>query len=217
MWCASPTAASTRCAGGSRTRRSVIEAARSTRSIGSASSCLTGYERLDERGHDRVLLGLRHGDPHDELLGRLVGQGVGPRRLPDRRSQGGHACSSTRPSSAASADEVEEIRSLGDTLERWRTEILNHHRTGASNGPTEGLKLVREEGQACRTWLHLLRALPAPGAPSCRWCHLAQASITAEDPNPLSPLQRVGPVIAKDPGPRRQPCLRPVRHHGYPS
>ena len=24
------------------------------------------------------------------------------------------------------ADEVEEIRSLGDTLSRWRTEILNH-------------------------------------------------------------------------------------------
>jgi hypothetical protein len=31
--------------------------------------------------------------------------------------------------------EVEVIRSLGDTLERWRSEILNHHRTGASNGP----------------------------------------------------------------------------------
>ena len=30
---------------------------------------LAGYERLDERGHDRVLLGFRHGDPHDELLG----------------------------------------------------------------------------------------------------------------------------------------------------
>ena len=38
-------------------------------------------------------------------------------------------------------DEVEEIRSLGATLERWRTEILNHHRTCASNGPTEGLNL----------------------------------------------------------------------------
>ena len=38
-------------------------------------------------------------------------------------------------------DEVDEIRSLGATLERWRTEILNHHRTGVSNGPTEGLNL----------------------------------------------------------------------------
>ena len=39
------------------------------------------------------------------------------------------------------SDDVAEIRSLGDTLERWQQEILNHHRTGASNGPTEGLNL----------------------------------------------------------------------------
>jgi hypothetical protein len=30
---------------------------------------LSGHERLDERGHDRMLLGLRAGDPHDEVLG----------------------------------------------------------------------------------------------------------------------------------------------------
>jgi transposase len=30
---------------------------------------LTGTERLDERGNNRVLLGLRIGDPHDEVLG----------------------------------------------------------------------------------------------------------------------------------------------------
>ena len=30
---------------------------------------LTGTERLDKRGNDRVLLGLRIGDPHDEVLG----------------------------------------------------------------------------------------------------------------------------------------------------
>ena len=39
-------------------------------------------------------------------------------------------------------DDVPEIQSLGRTLQRWRTEILNHHTTGASNGPTEGLNLV---------------------------------------------------------------------------
>ena len=39
------------------------------------------------------------------------------------------------------ADEVPEIRSLGNTLKAWRPEILNHHRTGPSNGPTEGLNL----------------------------------------------------------------------------
>ena len=40
------------------------------------------------------------------------------------------------------ADWVGEIRSLGRTLTRWRSEILNHHHTGASNGPTEGLNLL---------------------------------------------------------------------------
>ena len=38
--------------------------------------------------------------------------------------------------------QVPEIHSLGRTLARWRTEILNHHATGASNGPTEGLNLL---------------------------------------------------------------------------
>ena len=31
---------------------------------------------------------------------------------------------------------------LGRTLARWRSEILNRHLTGASNGPTEGLNLL---------------------------------------------------------------------------
>ena len=30
---------------------------------------LTGTERLDDRGNNRVLLGLPIGDPHDEVLG----------------------------------------------------------------------------------------------------------------------------------------------------
>jgi len=30
---------------------------------------LAGEERLDERGRDRMLLGLRIGDPHDDVLG----------------------------------------------------------------------------------------------------------------------------------------------------
>ncbi len=36
-------------------------------------------------------------------------------------------------------DEVPEVVSLGNTLARWRAEILAHHDTSASNGPTEGL------------------------------------------------------------------------------
>ena len=56
------------------------------------------------------------------------------------------------------ADEVDEIRSLGRTLTSWRTEILAHHDTGASNGPTEGLNLcvkrVKRAGHGFRRFDH---------------------------------------------------------------
>ncbi|WP_052606928.1 MULTISPECIES: transposase [Acidithrix] len=39
-------------------------------------------------------------------------------------------------------EEVPEIVTLDRTLLGWRTEILNHHLTGASNCPTEGLNLL---------------------------------------------------------------------------
>ena len=56
------------------------------------------------------------------------------------------------------ADEVDEIVSLGNTLQRWRTQTLAHHLTGASNGPTEAMNLLREEDQALRTRLQELSA-----------------------------------------------------------
>jgi transposase len=53
-------------------------------------------------------------------------------------------------------DAVDEVRSLGRTLARWRSEILNRHRTGASNGPTEGLnflvKKVKRAGHGFRSF-----------------------------------------------------------------
>jgi hypothetical protein len=56
------------------------------------------------------------------------------------------------------ADDVAEIRSLGETLARWRDEILAYHRTGASNGPTEGLNLLVKKVKRCghgfRTFEH---------------------------------------------------------------
>ena len=101
---------------------------------------LAGYERLDERGHDRVLLGLRRGDPHDELLGAwLAKESVRDIYLTENPKVARVLLD--KAIVGCKNDEVEEIRSLGDTLERWRSEILNHHRTGASNGPTEGLNL----------------------------------------------------------------------------
>jgi transposase len=37
------------------------------------------------------------------------------------------------------ADEVDEIVSSGNTLQHWRIQILAHHLTSASNGPTEAI------------------------------------------------------------------------------
>ncbi len=118
---------------------------------------LSGSERLDERGSDRLLLGLRHGDPHDELLGAwLAKESVRDVYLTDDAKVA--AVLLDKAIIGCRSDDVEEIRSLGDTLKRWRTEILNHHRTGASNGPTEGLnfcvKQVKRAGRGFTCFEH---------------------------------------------------------------
>ena len=101
---------------------------------------LAGSERLDERGHDRMLLGLRRGDPRDELLGAwLAKESVRDVYLTEKVREARTLLK--KAIVGCKSDDVAEIRSLGDTLERWQQEILNHHRTGASNGPTEGLNL----------------------------------------------------------------------------
>jgi transposase len=109
---------------------------------------LTGTERLDDRGRDRMLLGLRVGDPHDEVLGAwlakesvrdiyLADTGRDARVLLDKAIAG------------CLADDVPEIVSLGHTLRSWQREILAHHTTGASNGPTEGLNLCVKKVKRC--------------------------------------------------------------------
>jgi len=98
---------------------------------------LKGAERLDDPGTERILLGLRIGDPDDELLGAwLAKESVRDVQLtadPEVAAVLLH-----KAIVGCSTDPVPEVRTLGRTLARWREEILNHHRTGASNGPTEG-------------------------------------------------------------------------------
>jgi transposase len=118
---------------------------------------LAGAERVDERGQGRILLGLRVGDPHDELLGAwLAKESVRDVYLTDDVREA--TVLLDKAIAGCKADEVREIRSLGDTLSRWRAEILNHHRTGASNGPTEGLNLcvkkVKRAGRGFSCFKH---------------------------------------------------------------
>lgn len=109
---------------------------------------LTGGERLDERGERRMLLGLRIGDPRDEVLGAwLAKESVREVYLTDDPAVA--AILLHKAIAACAADDVEEIRSLGATLASWRSEILAHHRTGASNGPTEGLNLPVKRIKRC--------------------------------------------------------------------
>jgi len=109
---------------------------------------LAGAERVVDDGAHRMLLGLRAGDPNDEVLGAwLAKESVRDVYLTDDPDEAATLLDKTI--AGCRADEVAEIRSLGDTLARWRTEILAHHATGASNGPTEGLNLLVKEVKRC--------------------------------------------------------------------
>ena len=109
---------------------------------------LTGTERLDERGRNRMLLALRVGDPHDEVLGAwLAKESVRDIYLTEDPAEA--ALLIDKAIAGCAEDDVEEIRSLGRTLASWRAEILEHHNTGASNGPTEGLNLCVKRVKRC--------------------------------------------------------------------
>jgi transposase len=102
---------------------------------------LTGTERLEGPGLERMLLGMRLGDPDQEVLGAwLAKESVRDVYLADDPADA--TLLLDKAITGCRADPVPEIGSLGRTLARWRTEILAHHTTGASNGPTEGLNLL---------------------------------------------------------------------------
>jgi len=116
---------------------------------------LKGAERLDEQGRERMLLGLRVGDPDDELLAAwLAKESVRDVYLTADPDEAAFLLDKTII--ACRADDVPEVATLGRTLGRWREEILNHHRTGASNGPTEGMnfcaKQVKRAGRGFATF-----------------------------------------------------------------
>lgn len=109
---------------------------------------LTGNERLDDKGRERMVLGLRFGDPNDEVVGAwLAKESVRDIYLTHNRADAELLLDKVIV--GCSEDEVSEIRSLGATLARWRSEILAYHDTGASNGPTEGLNLCVKKVKRC--------------------------------------------------------------------
>ncbi len=144
----SATAVWTRCAVESNRRRSSTEAARATRSIASASCWSPAPNASMTAVASACCWGCASATPETRFWApgwprNQFGTCISPMSRPRRPRWW------TRPSPAVAEDDVEEIRSLGRTLAAWRTEILAHHETGASNGPTEGLNLCVKRVKRC--------------------------------------------------------------------
>jgi len=109
---------------------------------------LVGAERLDERGWDLLHVGLDRGDALDQVLDAWMAKEklrsvyltddleVATARLDEAIA----FCKSSR---------VREVKTLLKSLKRWRAEILAHHTTGASNGPTEAVNLTIKAVKRC--------------------------------------------------------------------
>lgn len=108
---------------------------------GIRKTLLVGAERLSEPGWARLHAGLGRGDPADEVLEAwLAKEAV---RAVYGTDDPDEAALLLKAAMARCAEaEVPELATLLKTLRRWRNEILAHHRTGASNGPTEAINLA---------------------------------------------------------------------------
>ena len=102
---------------------------------------LRGTERHTATSLARLQAGLAAGDPGDEVLDTLLAREAlrwmyaadTPAEAAVRFDGFIAECTGSR---------VPELHRLARTAQRWRTEILAHHTTGASNGPTEAVNLV---------------------------------------------------------------------------
>jgi transposase len=105
---------------------------------------LSGAERLSDKAWARLNEGLRLGDPDDEVLDAwLAKEKTRDVYLTDDAEQAAVLLDAAIEFCAAS--HVGEVRALGKTLAAWRPEILAHHATGASAGPTEAMNLLIEK------------------------------------------------------------------------
>jgi transposase len=107
---------------------------------------LQARQTLSDKGRARLEAGLKAGDPRDEVLDTWLAK----ESLRDVYAATDHReatrlldtflteCRSSR---------VPELHRLARTMAKWRTEILAHHTTSASNGPTEAVNLLIKKVQ----------------------------------------------------------------------
>jgi transposase len=116
---------------------------------------LLGAERVDERGWARLREALCLGDPFDEVTDTWSAkEKVRDVYLTDDQDEARARLDDALDWCKGSS--VPEVQRLGRTLGRWKNEILAHHATGASNGPTEAvnltIKAVKRRGRGFRNF-----------------------------------------------------------------
>ncbi len=135
---------------------------------GSRKLFLLGAERVNEAGWERLWSALRDGDPGGEVQDAWVAkEKVRDVYLTDDPERAAVALDDAIAWCSA-VESGKELRRLATTLRRWRTEILAHHTTGASNGPVEAanllVKQVKRAGRGFRNFANYrLRILLAGG------------------------------------------------------
>lgn len=109
---------------------------------------LVGSERLDATGSAKLQAGLNAGDPLDQVTEAWRAK----EHLRAVYLTDDVEVATVRLEEAitfATASAVPEVRTLAKALVRWRAEILAHHTTGASNGPTEAVNLTIKAVKRC--------------------------------------------------------------------
>ena len=102
---------------------------------------LRANEHLSDHARARLEAGLAAGDPRDEVLDAwLAKEALRSMYAADTAIEAAR-CFDAFVREAKSSS-VPELHRLAKTMLRWRAEILAHHRTGASNGPTEAVNLL---------------------------------------------------------------------------
>ncbi len=102
---------------------------------------LRGNERLSDRARARLEAGLAAGDPRDEVLDAwLAKEALRFMYAADTMAEAARRFDAFVKEAKSSV--APELHRLAKTMSKWRREILAHHRSGASNGPTEAVNLV---------------------------------------------------------------------------
>jgi len=121
---------------------------------------LRADERLSAHARARLEAGLAAGDPRDEVLDAwLAKEALRWMYAADTMVVAGRRFDAfVREAKSSSAP---ELHRLAKTMSKWRTEVLAHHRSGASNGPTEAV-IIRSGLRPCD------RRHPRPSGVRCR-------------------------------------------------